>query len=377
MKPELIKKSDIDSLLSFERVKAEIEKIETIDIAKAYRDRAEILRIYAKKIGKGLETQNRCAEIKIRAERRAGELSKKIKREQGKRTDLTLVHDVSKLDQLLKKIKKSRADIRRWELIAYILKKLFDQFLLKEQGKNRELTSLRTIKFAKKLKRDAYYKDIEEKGKRIILPKGILPIEGDFREVLKSEPNNSIDLIFTDPPYDENTIKVFGDLAKIANRILKPKGSLLTYVGHYAIPEVLNLMIPHLKFWWILAIKHTGPSARLPGKWIFVEWKPMLWFVKDGRRDNRYVADLFESKKPAKELHVWEQDLSEAEYYIKQLTNPGDLVLDPFCGLATTLIAAHKNNRRVLGVEKDNKTLLRAKVRISEYLKEKGKNDKT
>jgi len=136
-------------------------------------------------------------------------------------------------------------------------------------------------------------------------------------------------------------------------------------------------MIPHLKFWWILAIKHTGPSARLPGKWIFVEWKPMLWFVKDGRRDNRYVADLFESKKPAKELHVWEQDLSEAEYYIKQLTNPGDLVLDPFCGLATTLIAAHKNNRRVLGVEKDNKTLLRAKVRISEYLKEKGKNDKT
>jgi len=33
--------------------------------------------------------QNQCAEIKIRAERRGGELLKEVEREQGKRTDLT------------------------------------------------------------------------------------------------------------------------------------------------------------------------------------------------------------------------------------------------------------------------------------------------
>ncbi|GAG85801.1 unnamed protein product, partial [marine sediment metagenome] len=90
---KLIKRSDIDSLLSFEGVKAEIEKIETIDIAKAFQDRAEILRIYAKKVGKGLEVQNRCAEIKIRAEKKAGELLKVIPREKSR--EYQKLHDVT------------------------------------------------------------------------------------------------------------------------------------------------------------------------------------------------------------------------------------------------------------------------------------------
>jgi len=360
-----------DALVFMDRARQELAKITTIDEAKTIRDKAEVLRIYAKKIGKGLEIQNQCAEIKIRAERKAGELIPKQIKIGGDRKSKTH-NGFLKLSNLGIDDHQSS----RWQLMASIPEDLFEQFIAEIKEKIKELTSFNTIKFATKLKRDKYWKETEKKGKKIILPKEIPIVEKDFRKALESQQDDSVDLIFTDPPYNEKTIKDFGDLAKIAKRILKPKGSLLTYVGHYAIPEVLNLMIPHLKFWWILAIKHTGPSARLPGKWIFVEWKPMLWFVKDGRRDNRYIADLFESKNPTKELHDWEQDLSEAEYYIKQLTYPGDLVLDPFCGLATTLIAAHKNNRRVLGIEKDNKTLLRAKVRISEYLKEEKLNGK-
>lgn len=41
---------------------------------KNIRDRAKTLRVYTKQIGKSLEMQNNCAEIKIRAEHRTGEL---------------------------------------------------------------------------------------------------------------------------------------------------------------------------------------------------------------------------------------------------------------------------------------------------------------
>lgn len=46
----------------------------SIDEVKNIRDKAEALRAYAKQAGMGLEMQNECAEIKLRAERRAGEM---------------------------------------------------------------------------------------------------------------------------------------------------------------------------------------------------------------------------------------------------------------------------------------------------------------
>ena len=41
--------------------------------------------------------------------------------------------------------------------------------------------------------------------------------------------DNSIDLIFTDPPDDEASLSLYADLAKLADRVLKPGGSLVTY----------------------------------------------------------------------------------------------------------------------------------------------------
>ena len=58
----------------------------------------------------------------------------------------------------------------------------------------------------------------------------------------KNIPDNSIDLIFTDPPYNEASLSLYGDLAKLAERVLKPGGSLITYVGHYALFKINDLI---------------------------------------------------------------------------------------------------------------------------------------
>ena len=61
-------------LVHFDKAKQELAIATDIDEVKEIRDKAEALRQYVKQQGATLEMQNQCAEIKIRAERRAGEL---------------------------------------------------------------------------------------------------------------------------------------------------------------------------------------------------------------------------------------------------------------------------------------------------------------
>ena len=49
---------------------------------------------------------------------------------------------------------------------------------------------------------------------------------GNMETLGENIADNSIDLIFTDPPYNEASLSLYGDLAKLADRGRKPGGSL-------------------------------------------------------------------------------------------------------------------------------------------------------
>jgi ParB-like chromosome segregation protein Spo0J len=104
---------------------------------------------------------------------------------------------------------------------------------------------------------------------------------GDFRNELQDIPDNSIDLIFTDPPYSTEYIQIYSQLASLVNRVLKPGGSIVTYIGQHNLPEILEIFTSNnLKFWWPIAVKHTGGTKPFHQRKVFVLWKPLLWFVK-------------------------------------------------------------------------------------------------
>jgi 16S rRNA G966 N2-methylase RsmD len=193
---------------------------------------------------------------------------------------------------------------------------------------------------------------------------GIALHVGDFRELSLVIPDASVELIFTDPPYDRESIPLYGTAAKEAARILKPGGSMITYCGHFAIDEVIPLMKEHLKYYCIGADVHTGQLARLNEYGIIVGSKPLLWFVKEYRGDRQTFVNNTVISRPEKDTHDWQQPVVTAEHFIKHLTSEGGTVVDFFVGGGTTLVAAKRLGRRAIGFEIDPETAAKAKERL-------------
>jgi DNA methylase len=189
---------------------------------------------------------------------------------------------------------------------------------------------------------------------------------GDFREVLAEIDDDSVDLVFTDPPYDSASIPLYEDLAVEAERVLRPGGSLVAYCGHHALPKILPAMGRHLRYWWVLASRHgLGHHNSLAGKRIYVCWKPLVWFVKGHNGAPGFVHDTAERAVPDKSAHSHSQSVAEAELWIDQLCPLGGLVVDPFTGGGTTLLAARRQGRRAFGVEVDERQARRAATRLA------------
>jgi 16S rRNA G966 N2-methylase RsmD len=199
-----------------------------------------------------------------------------------------------------------------------------------------------------------------ETGGALIDNPGI--ILGDFRGITLKD---KAALVFTDPPYDRESLHLYGDVAKWAKENLIEGGNLLVYAAQYAIPEITAMMVEHLAYRWICCVKHTGPAARMIPTEIFVEWKPLLWFTNGPKRKlGKFAADYVVSTPPEKVAHGWQQSSREAAYYIEMLTLEGELVADPMCGSGTTCIAAKKKNRAYIGIEIDEQRCAVAKKNI-------------
>ncbi len=239
-----------------------------------------------------------------------------------------------------------------------------------------ELSHAQACAEARRRELEAVREQAARLGVRATLPRTVRVRVGDFATTLATLPAESVDLIYTDPPYlaKLDLEWIYGELGRQARRVLKPGGSLLAYSGGFVLPRTLNALADGLDYWWTIAIAHApGRHRTLSGKKVRACWKPLLWFVKGTNNAEQLVDDLVGGHPPDKTLHDWAQSVEEARYYIERLTEPDALVVDPFCGSGTTLIAALECERRGLGIELDKNVAARARARIAEAVKSKGR----
>lgn len=188
---------------------------------------------------------------------------------------------------------------------------------------------------------------------------------GDMRLLWKRLEDDSADLFFSDPVYQD--IGAYERLAEMAAAKLKPGGLCLAYTGHFRLPEVLAAMSRHLDYWWTFAIQVADQPKAIHARHIQSRWKPIVAFCKPPARPAPdWVADLILGGGREKQYHEWGQALSEAGYLIQRLTEPGALVVDPYCGGGQVPAGAKATGRRWLATEIDKATALIARRRLAE-----------
>ena len=89
---------------------------------------------------------------------------------------------------------------------------------------------------------------------------------------------------------------------------------------------------------------------------------------RPGTKFNGHVIhNVFTHKSPSPQqrIHPTQKPLSLISEFVDLFSDPGDLVLDPFAGSATTVVAAAEKNRRVLAFENDPEIFDAAAQRVA------------
>jgi len=191
---------------------------------------------------------------------------------------------------------------------------------------------------------------------------------GDCLEVMRQFPDNSFDLVLTDPPYGigleydiyddtlekwkimfENTLP---DMQRVAHMVIMPSCQikLLPYIYATNPPD-----------WLMCWYKGSPGHCAHVG---FNDWEPMLVYGKiKGLQMHDYVfasPTAFDNGHPCPKPILW------AHRIIRMATKRGMKMLDPFFGSGTTGVACVRMGRKFVGIEISGEYCEIAKKRIIE-----------
>ena len=212
---------------------------------------------------------------------------------------------------------------------------------------------------------------------------------GDCIELIKRLPNNSVDLIVTDPPYTmtkrgkscrpnwmpnnmgENVF--VGSIPepeiwfKECYRVLKDQTHFYTFCNTNDILKYLEVAkkVGFKLHNIITMIKDTG----MPNRWYLKNCELILFFRKGKAKpiNDMTSRDWIMVEMPKQKngkLHITQKPLDLIQRLITNSSKEGDIVLDLFMGSGTTGVACTRTNRSFIGIEIDENYFNIAKERI-------------
>ena len=242
-------------------------------------------------------------------------------------------------------------------------------------------------------------------------------ILGECIEVMAGLPDESVDLIFADPPYN---LQLEGDLhrpnntrvdgvddawdqfdsfaayddfsrrwLREARRLLKPTGSLWV-IGSYHNIFRLGTQLQDLGFWLLNDVvwRKTNPMPNFRGRRFTNATETLIWCAKS-QTEKRYTFNYDAMKAlndglqmrsdwllplctgterlkvNGRKAHATQKPEALLYRVILASSNVGDLVLDPFSGSGTTVAVAKKLRRRFIGIEREPAYIKLAEERLA------------
>jgi len=201
---------------------------------------------------------------------------------------------------------------------------------------------------------------------------------GNCIEIMQKIPDESIDLIVADPPY--NLGKDFGNKSdmqkdirpfhhswlKECQRILRNKGSIYCFYSQQYIPIIQPILEEYFDFKNLIVWHYKNGVKKKARDRFLNTWEALFYCAKGNPEFNitydfdRYGENSFDVWTFAipqsnfvkdKKYHPTQKPLKLIEKILKASSNENDIVLDPFIRSGTTAVACVKLDRNFIGIE--------------------------
>ena len=209
-------------------------------------------------------------------------------------------------------------------------------------------------------------------------------LQGDCMELMNNIPNESIDLVLTDIPYNvvnrednglrkldkENADILTFDLINFLEQLYdKTKSTIIIFCGKEQVSIIHSYFNDKQKkgkgtvrqlIW-----EKSNPSP-MNGQHIYLSGvENAIWFKKRGGTFNAHCKNtVFKYPIGRSKLHPTEKNHLLLQELILDNSNENDLILDPCMGSGSTGVVALQNNRNFLGIELNQNYFNIAKSRL-------------
>jgi hypothetical protein len=229
-------------IVALSQAKRSLAEATTLDEIKLIRDKAEAVRKYAQSAALGLDAQNYAAEIKLRAERKAGELLSSLSLRGGDRKS-----NRHSARLKIRDLGISQAQSTRWQVQSKLPESEFEQYLSSARDSGREITSADIIRLARKTVAKHLHSSSHEGQHAVVDDASLGPaISGVAARISDGEKNiHGIEILYEiknhrdlmdnilGPVCSGETAELSGAERRVLRRLLNEIGTLIQEFEHH------------------------------------------------------------------------------------------------------------------------------------------------